>query len=264
MRDMKLAVITGASSGIGAATARELAAHGHRVVLVARQRDKLDAIAAAIGEHAIVEPCDASDGAAVMSMAERVLGRHGVPDVIINAAGAGEWKLIEETSPAEAITMMEAPYFAAFNITHGFMKPMLARRSGVFVHVGSPASIFPWPSSTGYAAARWALRGLHEALCQDLSGTGLRSCHVVFGRVASSYFENNPGAQEKIPRIANTIRTLTPEECARIIAQVVERPQRQLVFPLMLRAYLWTYSLMPWLVRALLRWTGARRRLSPH
>jgi NAD(P)-dependent dehydrogenase (short-subunit alcohol dehydrogenase family) len=189
---MKLAVITGASSGIGKATARLLAADGYTVVLVARNRQALDRVAQEIGSQAIVEACDASDGDAVLAMAERVRRDHGVPHVIVNSAGAGQWKRIEDTTPAEAVTMMGAPYFAAFNVTHAFMREMLAEGRGVIVHVGSPASICTWPSSTGYAASRWALRGLHESLCDDLRGTGVRSCHVLFGRVSSPYFEHNP------------------------------------------------------------------------
>jgi NAD(P)-dependent dehydrogenase (short-subunit alcohol dehydrogenase family) len=97
----KLALITGASSGIGAATARLLAAEGYRVVLIGRRREALDAVAADIGVAAVVEPCDASDGDAMLAMAERVRSEHGVPDVIVNSAGAGKWKRIEHTPPPE-------------------------------------------------------------------------------------------------------------------------------------------------------------------
>ena len=82
--DSKLALITGASSGIGAATAKYLASQGYRVVLVGRRREALEAVAADIGVAAFVEPCDASDGDAVLAMARRVRDAHGVPDVIIN------------------------------------------------------------------------------------------------------------------------------------------------------------------------------------
>jgi short-subunit dehydrogenase len=255
----KLAVITGASSGIGEATARLLAADGYTVVLVARNRSRLDRVAEEIGTQAIVEPCDASDGDAVLAMAERVHRNHGVPHVIVNSAGAGQWKRIEDTTPTEAVTMMGAPYFAAFNVTHVFMREMLAEGRGVIVHVGSPASICTWPSSTGYAASRWALRGLHESLCDDLRGTGVDSCHVLFGKVSSPYFEHNPDSEEKIPGIARTVRTITPEEAARVIARTIRRPRRQVIYPLMLRLYAWSFAVFPWLTRWLLRTTGAKR-----
>ncbi len=256
---MKLAVITGASSGIGAATARLLGKHGYRVVLVARNRAALDEVAAGIGSQAAVEACDASEGDAVVAMAERVRRDHGVPDVIVNSAGAGAWHWIEDTPPAEALAMMRAPYFAAFNLSHAFMSEMLERDSGVLIHVNSPVSFATWPGCTGYAAARWALRGLHEALCDDLWQTDVHSCHVVFGRVASAYFDRNAGAFEKMPGIAKTVRTLSPEECARVILRVANRPRRQIVYPFTLRLYYWSHAINPWGTRFLLRRTGARR-----
>ena len=257
--NMRLAVITGASSGIGAATARLLSSQGFKVVLVARGRTELDVLATEIGDNAIVEACDAGDGTAVLAMAERVRRDHGVPDVIVNSAGAGAWDWIENTSPEDAVNMMQAPYFAAYNITHAFMRDLLVQRSGVIIHVNSPVSFATWPGCTSYAAVRWALRGLHEALCDDLWLTGVHSCQVVFGRVSSAYFERNPGTAEKMPGIAKTIRTVSPEECARVIARVIERPRRQVLYPFMLRFYYWNHAVLPWVTRWLMRRTGAKR-----
>jgi len=256
---MKTALITGASSGIGAEAARHLALRGYRVILVARNRDQLETVARRIGENASVEVCDAASGEQVLALAERVRNNVGVPDVIVNSAGAGEWQFIEDTTPDEATRMMQAPYFAAFNITHAFMRDLLARRCGIIVQVNSPAAFFPWPGSVGYAAARWALRGLHESLCQDLVGTGVRSCHVVFGRVNSAYFEHNPGAEARIPRISRTVRILSSDECGRVIARLAEHPRRELLYPFMLRFYGWCHRIAPALVRLLLHWSGARR-----
>jgi short-subunit dehydrogenase len=255
----RLALVTGASSGIGAETARALAARGFRVVLVARNPDRLSAIAASIGPAATVEPCDAADGSACLAMADRVRERQGVPDVIINSAGLGQWKRIEDTTPAEAAEMISAPYLAAFNVTHAFMRDMLQRGSGTLIHVNSPACFIALPAALGYTASRCALRGLHESLCQDLYGTGVRSCHVVFGKVASEYFEHNPGVEAHMPSIVKTVRTLSAEECGTILADVAERPRRQCIYPFMLRFYHWTYLVAPWLSRWLTRVTGARR-----
>jgi short-subunit dehydrogenase len=211
---MKIALVTGASSGIGADAARHLALRDDRVILVARGRAPLEQVASRI----------------------------------------------EDTTPAEALVMLQAPCLAAFNVTHAFMSGMLARRSGTVIHVNSPAAIFPWPSSVGYAAARWAMRGLHESLCQDLADTGVQSCHVVFGRVDSPYFDHNPGVAERLPRIANTVRTLSTDECGRAIARLAENPKREMLYPFMLRFYGWSYHVLPALVLWLLRTTGAKRR----
>ena len=227
-----LVVVTGASSGIGAATAASLAAMGTRVVLVARSRQGLENVQAHIGgKRVTLEPLDAANGDAVLAMAERVRRRFGVPDAVINSAGAGQWKFIEETAPGEAVQMMGAPYFAAYNVTHAFMAGMLERGSGCVVHVGSPASLMAWPGATGYIAARWALRGLHEALCQDLRGTGVHSIHVVFGKVSSDYFRNNPGSEEHIPTLGSMIPVSTPERCAEIIIGALRRPRPLVIYP---------------------------------
>ena len=256
----KLALVTGASSGIGAATARLLATEGYKVVLIARRREALDAIAAEIGPAAIVEACDASDGNAMLAMAERVRSEHGVPDAIVNSAGAGKWKRIEHTPPDEAVSMMGAPYMAAFNATHAFMNDMLDRNSGVIIHISSPVSLFTFPSSVGYAASRWAMRGMHQALCDDLYWTGVRSCHIVFGKVSSEYFDDDPASEARIPKLDKTVRTLTPEDCAKIISHRIRRPTREAVYPFMMRIYYWTYLLFPWVTRQLLRLTGHKGR----
>jgi short-subunit dehydrogenase len=256
---MKTALITGASSGIGADAARQLSSRGYRVILVARRQAQLEQVATHIGGNTVAEVCDASSGEQVLALAERVRSKYGTPDVIVNCAGAGQWKLIEDTSPAEALQMIHAPYLAAFNVTHTFMKDMLGRQSGILIHVNSPASVFPWPSSVGYTATRWALRGLHESLCQDLAGTGVRSCHVIFGRVNSPYWEHNLGAAANVPGISKTIRTLSTEECGRVIAQLADHPKRELLYPFMLRFYGWSYRVAPAFVLWLLRFTGAKR-----
>ena len=139
-----------------------------------------------------------------------------------------------------------------------FLRDMLERRSGTLIHVNSPACFMPWPSAVGYTASRFALRGLHEALSQDLAGSGVRTCHVVFSRINSEYFDHNPGVTERMPGIAATVRTLTVEECARVLVDVANRPRKLVVHPLMLRFYYWNDLVVPWLVRWLLRVTGAK------
>jgi short-subunit dehydrogenase len=255
---MRTALITGASSGIGAHAARHLASRGFRVILVARRHAQLDEVASLIGANSVAEACDASSSNQVLALADRVRRMYGIPDVIVHCAGAGQWKSIEETSPAEALFMTQAPYLAAFNVTHVFMRDMLARHSGVIIHVNSPASVCPWPASVGYAASRWALRGLHESLCQDLCGTGVRSCHIVFGRVDSSYFEHNGVVAADVPRIAATIRRLSKDECGRMIAELAEHPRRDVLYPFMLRFYSWLYRIAPTPVRWAVRHTGKR------
>ncbi len=249
----RLAVITGASSGVGAATARAFVARGYRVVLIARSADRLENLAAELGPAATPAAADAANADQIGAVAVRVMQTQGVPDVIVHSAGAGGWKTVPETTPDEAAAMMDAPYFADFLTTRAFLPAMLARGSGVIMHVNSPAAILPWPSSAGYAAARAAMRGFHEALAQDLAGTGVSSCHVIFGRVASDYFDNNPGVVEKMPKVAALIPVVSPDYCARKLARLAERPRHNSVFPLILRINFWVAVVLPGPMRWLLR-----------
>jgi len=252
-----IAVVTGASSGIGEATAKVLARDGWWVVLVARRAERLEELAASIGEaggEARAEALDAADGRAVMAMAERVNTEWGVPSLIVNSAGTGEWRFLEETPVAKIVEMMGAPYLAAANTCRAFIQDMMAQRRGLLIHVGSPASVMPWPGATAYTASRWALRGLHEALCQDLRGTGVESSLVYFGEVMSEYFEANPGSREHMPRLGAPIPVSTPERCAGVLLGVVHRPRRVVFYPFALRLMAWFAAIAP----APTRWLAAR------
>ena len=256
-----LAVVSGASSGIGVATAKALAAAGWQVVLVARNRPGLEIVhqsIAAAGGAAEIAALDAADGGRVFALAEHLRLELGSPSLIVNSAGLGAWKFLEETSPEETAAMLAAPYLAASNLSRAFLPDMLERRAGLLIHVGSPASRVPWPGATSYTAVRWALRGLHEALCQDLRGTGVRSCHVVFGEVSSPYFEHNRVAPDQLPRAGKLIPTTTPARCAEVILRTVRRPRREVVYPFMLRLFYLMSAVAPAPTRWLLASTGRR------
>lgn len=256
---MELVVITGASSGVGAAAARAFHRQGARVILVARSGDRLARLSEELGVTVVAIPCDAADAAAVETMADTVLQTHGAPDVVVNCAGAGQWKTLPETSPDEAQEMMRAPYLAAFTVTRAFLPAMLARGRGVILSVNSPACIVPWPSSVGYTAARAALRGFHHALSQDLAGTEVRSCHVIFGRIDSEYFANNPGTAEKMPALARTIPTLSVEKCAEHLVHLAHYPRHTAIYPAILRLHCAVGVAFPRLARWILRQGGGAR-----
>ncbi len=258
----RLVLITGASSGIGAATARAMARAGGRVVLLARRQVELDKVATEIkgaGGEAWAYAVDLSDAAAVERTAAAVQAEIGVPDVLVNNAGAGRWLPVEETSPEEAVQMMASPYFGAFYLTRFLLPAMRRRGTGHIVNITSPAGFVVWPNSAAYAIARWAMRGFHEALRADLHETRLGVTLVVPGMVASTYFANNPGGEERAPGIAKLYRTLTPEEVAATIVSAVEREKRQVVIPLLLSLTLSMHRLMPGLVEWLLLKTAAKR-----
>jgi short-subunit dehydrogenase len=256
----KKALVTGASGGIGAATARALAAAGARVMLLARRQPELERVAATLGDRAAaVHAVDLADADAVARVASRITADLGTPDVIVNNAGSGQWKFVDETSPAEAVQMMAVPYFAAFFVTRAFLPGMLARGSGHIVNLSSTASRIVWPGAAAYTAARWAMRGFTEALRADLDGTGVGVTLVEAGAVGSSYWDNNPGSRERMPGIARLLPLLSPDDAARAIVRGIERNRRLVVAPALLRAVYLQHALFPRLVQWLTIRTGYRR-----
>ncbi len=258
----KRVLVTGASSGIGAATAREFAARQAHVLLLARRREELEQVADDIfraGGKASVFAVDLSDADATLQSCARIQQTIGIPDVIVNNAGSGKWRFLEETEPHEARQMMAVPYFAAYTVTYAFMKQMLARRQGHIVNITSPAAFTPWPGATAYTVARWAMRGFSEALRVDLRGTGVRCSLVTFGEVTSEYFDNNPGSHERLPRIARLYPKLTPSQCGQTLVRVVERDWQDVTRPLAYALNLWLARFAPGLFRWTISQTGWQR-----
>jgi uncharacterized protein len=229
------AVVTGASSGIGAAIARELAARGARVTLVARGREAMEELAreiAAGGGEAAVEVADLSRVDEVEALAGRLLAGGDPPDVLVNNAGAGRWLAVDETPPGEAADMMALPYLAAFELTRGLLPAMIERGAGRVVCMTSVAAWSYIPGATGYAVARWAMRAFASQLRADLAGTGVGVTLIAPTEVDSPYFDHNPGARERIPRASALFGGATSTEVvARYTADAIERERNEVIVP---------------------------------
>ena len=258
----KTVLVTGASSGMGAAIAKAMAKAGGRLVLLARREDALRSVADEItraGGKAGVYPVDLANAQSVMDVARRITAEVGAPDIIVNNAGAGQWRFVDETSPEEAVQMMTVPYFATFFVTRAFLPDMLKRNSGHIVNVSSVGSRFVWPGATAYLAARWAVRGFTEALRADFHGTGLRVTLYESGVVQSPYWEHNAGSRERVPKMGTLIPPLTLEQVGEAVVNGVERNKRLIVIPFMMRLTYWQHAVLPWLVQWLMTITGYRR-----
>lgn len=253
-------LVTGASSGIGAATAAAVARRGGRPILLARREEALREVAARVGGDALPYAVDCSDAAAVAAAAAQIVATAGVPDVLVNNAGAGRFLFFDETEPDEFVQMMGAPYFAAVYVTRAFVGGMIERGSGRIVIVNSPVSFLTWQGAAGYAAARWALRGLADALHADLRDTGVGVSQVVPGKVSSGYFAHNPGTAEGIPGVSRLVGTLTPEQVAEAIVAAVERKRRLVFTPRRLRVLVALSRLFPGLSERAVLATGRRRQ----
>ena len=251
----KIALVTGASSGIGEAVAREAAAAGARVVLVSNDRAGLERVVHDVqgtGGWARSWVVDLTEAEATANACAEIEREIGVPDVIVNNAGKGRWRYLDETGTDELVGMMAVPYFAAAFVTRAFLPRMLTRRSGFIVNVTSFAAFMPWAGATGYTAARWAMRGFNQALRADLHGSGVRAMLATFAQVDSPYWEHNPGSIERVPSVQRMIPVLTPEQAGRAIIRGVLRDQRQVESPWMLKVLLtlgyWFPAVSRWLV----------------
>lgn len=248
----KRLLITGASSGIGAATAEAAAKRGAELVLVARSADKLESVAQRIrqnGGSVTTHVCDANDPDQVTRLAAEI----PTPDILFNNAGAGRWKPLIETTPAEAAMMIGAPYLAAFYTTRAFLPAMLARRSGVCLFMNSAASQLIWPGSAAYTSARWALRGLFEAVRAETHGTGVQAGMATFAKVSSEYWENNPGSETHVPAVQSYVPVMSPAQVAAAILDGLEQGREEIVEPWQLRLFFTANRLFPGITRRVMR-----------
>lgn len=254
----KRVMVTGASQGIGAAAASRYAERGAHVLLVARSAEGLKRQVERINEFGGSAEAITADLANVDEI--NTLGASvEPPDVLVNNAGVGRWLFLDDTSPAELQSMTAVPYLAALLLTRAFLGGMRARGAGWIVNVNSPVSRLPIPGATGYASARWALRGLTASLRLDLRGTGIGVSEVVPGKVTSEYFVNNPGAEERIPAIARLIPTVTPERVADAMVAAVERERAEIFLPWQLKAFELSGRVFPGLTSYLTWRTGTHR-----
>jgi short-subunit dehydrogenase len=244
----KTILVTGASSGIGAETAQVMGAEGNTILLLARQEEKLRTVADNVRERggmAYFYPVDLSRPDDIEKVSAKIKQEVGIPDVIINNAGAGRWLNILETSPEQAQQMITLPYLAAFYISRSFIKEMKERGSGHIVNLTSDASFLPKANAIAYSASRYALRGFSEALRADLLGTGVNVSLAVFGKVTSTYWENNPGSEERIPDPTPFMPTLTTTEVAHYLVDMIENNRRVLIQPMIFRLLFWAFRNWP-------------------
>ena len=244
----QIAVVTGATSGIGRATARRLAAEGSHVVLLARTESDLEAVAEAIraaGGTASAFPVDLAEREAVESTAAEIRSAVGDPDILVNSAGIGDWIALWETEPGQFERIMAVTVFGAYNLARQFLPSMLERDHGYVVTIESPAAHAPVPGATAYQIARYALRGLSESLRVDLHSTGIGVTSVVPGVVDSEYFERNDEVEERIPATAEGLDRLDPATVAHGVLEGIRGERNRVYKPEKLRLMLFGRRLFP-------------------
>lgn len=175
------AVVTGASSGIGAATALTLAAAGYPVALGARRVDKLDDLATTIresGGEVVVSALDVTDADSVKAFAGDVSSALGDIEVVVSNAGAVAPGTIHEVDPDRFARELDLTITGAHRLVRELVPPMVERRRGDVVFVSSDVAVRARPFMSAYAAGKWGLEGMAHAMQMELEGTGVRASIV--------------------------------------------------------------------------------------
>jgi NADP-dependent 3-hydroxy acid dehydrogenase YdfG len=175
------AVVTGASSGIGAATAVQLGRAGFPVALGARRTDLLQEVADRIradGGEAAVHPLDLTDDGSVTAFAKAVTEELGAIEVVVSNAGAVAPGTITEVDPGRVTRELDLTVVGAHRLIRAFVPAMLERRRGDIVFVSSDTAVRPRPFTAAYSAAKWGLEGLVASLQMELEGSGVRASVV--------------------------------------------------------------------------------------
>ncbi len=219
----RTALVTGASRGIGAATARALAGRGARVVAVARTATALEALAAELGHGALALPADLTraDECARVVQATR-LALRGEPDILVHAAGSFPLAVVEATEDRAIDTALQLNVAAPLRLTRAFLAGMRSRGSGHVVTIGSVADRAVFPANATYAASKHAVRAMHETLRAESRGSGVRATLVSPAATDTALWDDHdPDGSAHLPSRAEMLHAA---DVADAVVWAVTRP----------------------------------------
>lgn len=230
----RVAVITGASSGIGAATARALAADGYTVALLARRLDRIEALAAEIGGEAIAIQADVTDRGSLLAAAARVQDELGGADVLVNNAGIMLLGPFSSEQHADYRAMVEANLLGAITATEVFLD-QLTDGGGDLINISSVAGRTARAGNGVYAATKWGINGWSESLRQELLPE-VRVTLIEPGVVDTELPTHITHEQTRQSvQKGYDAATVKPEEVAEVIAFVLSRPRHLAIHEVLLR-----------------------------
>lgn len=222
----KVAIVTGASSGIGLSVTRKLCAAGAKVALVARTRAALEAVVASLGEdRAAAFPLDVADFAALAALPGAVAARFGGLDILVNNAGLNHRGAITDLTAQQAADVITVNLTAPVYLTRVCCDHL--RRGGAIVNVASIAGMVPVPHEGAYSASKAGLRAFTAVIAEDLAERGIHVGSVCPGPVDTPFF----GDIESVPDLVFSQPMSTADEVADAVLECIERRVPEIAIP---------------------------------
>ncbi len=245
----KVVIITGASSGIGEATARQFGREGAKVVIAARRVDRLEILAREIadmnsGAETLVVQADLSKLEDIQSMIKQTLDKFGRIDVLVNNAGFGRLDWLEHLDPVKDIqSQFDVNVLGVIQTTRQALPVMIKQRSGHIINMCSMAGLVATPTYTVYAACKHAVHGFSEALRREVKPWGIHVSMIYPGGVVTE-FASHAGIKRKTKATTPQWLLLTADQVGSAVTQLVRRPRAMWILP-------WAWSFTVWMNRNL-------------
>jgi len=228
------AIVTGASSGIGEATARRLAREGMRVTLAARRQDELERVARDIeagGGQVLIAPTDVRDRAAIHRMVQATLDAWGRVDVLINNAGLGYSARVVDLDPDQLRDQVDVNLVAVIECAQAVLPAMMQHKSGHIVNVASIAGFVGLPGSSVYSATKSAVVSFSDALRREVREHGIQVTALCPGFVATNFSPRLKKIAEGRPDAQRLPGVMQADYVADRIASLIRHPRRRLIIP---------------------------------
>lgn len=235
-------LITGASSGIGLKISEILRDYDCKLYLLARSFNNSKFL------NVNYFKCDCSNYDQVNQI---IKGIDNKIDIVIHAAGAGDWKFLDEMNIEEVNQCLQAPLQASLNVTHCLLPQFRENNNGQMVFIQSPVIKQPWSSCTAYSVSRWGMKGLAESLRADLFKTNITVSEIVLAKTNSNYFRTNQTALQRFPKIGYLIGEITPREAAFATIWMIQNRKEYYYYPHMMRIVTYLQYLFPGIVKYL-------------
>jgi short-subunit dehydrogenase len=256
--DIPVAVITGASSGIGRACARELSRRGYHVVLAARRKDELDRTLELCGGRGRSVVCDVTDSAQVRALAAGLAQHEGRCDVLVNNAGVGSRATFDGPGSMSVVRELTAINFTGAVECTAELLPLLRRADRpAIIAVSSVAGFVGFPGAPTYCASKFAMRGFFESLHYQLRRDGIHVVTVCPGPVPT---EGWPHARLVSSGLRRRLLTADADRVARVIARAIHSKRAVVIVPRIYSALLWLTNVAPPLRALALRAMSGRPR----